>query len=238
MPPPRQPAASTPAGQTAACVACETGRKVKHTCSKVRPALGARYASVMQASLAGVDSPASVGTPRSADTPGGATTREPGSAGSADRFGPGARGGPGRPRPPATEAPRLAEVPRAAVAKLGEFAVTRAVSPLTVEAPPEDDGWVSRRHPRPKLDRSTAAKKARQLDSRLQQDDKALDPADLPPQLFAGTFVAQVELIQVVTEHARNCGGAFTPESRTCRTAGLAGTTEGGMKVHNFTGHG
>jgi hypothetical protein len=47
-----------------------------------------------------------------------------------------------------------------------------------------------------------------------------------------------VELIQVVTEHARNCGGAFTPESRTCRTAGLAGTTEGGMKVHNFTGHG
>jgi hypothetical protein len=29
------------------------------------------------------------------------------------------------------------------MAKLGEFAVTRAVSPLTAEAPPEDDGWVS-----------------------------------------------------------------------------------------------
>ena len=123
----------------------------------------------------------------------------------------------------------LAEVPRAAVAKLGEFAVTRAVSPLTVEAPPEDDGWVSRRHPRPKLDRSTAAKKARQLDSRLQQDGKALDPADLPPQLFAGTFVAQVELIQVVTEHARNCGGAFTPESRTCRTVEDTGDAVSGL---------
>jgi hypothetical protein len=111
-------------------------------------------------------------------------------------------------------------VPRAAVAKLGEFAVTRAVSPLTVEAPPEDDGWVSRRHPRPKLDRSTAAKKARQLDSRLQQDGKALDPADLPPQLFAGTFVAQVELIQVVTEHDRSAASTTaTPPSPATPTA-------------------
>jgi hypothetical protein len=107
------------------------------------------------------------------------------------------------------------------VSKLADGVRPRVPEPTPCKVP-EEDGWLSNRHPPQELDLSLQAKKARQMQARHQPNGLALDPAKLPQHLYASTFPATIELVQAVTEHARECKGSFMPRASKCVTHGLA----------------
>ena len=81
--------------------------------------------------------------------------------------------------------------------------------------------WLSARVSRATLDTSNAAVQNRQLDARHRQDARSADPATLPGQLFAGTFDAAIELLQIGEEHGKACEGKLAPVMKSCITHGL-----------------
>ena len=187
------------------CRACQGSKRLAHTCAKKRGASARRM-------------------PAAATTP---TADHTSSAG----FGSGSAGRHQRPdllSPLGTPTPTLQQASLGEGKHRGTSAAAASGTAIGGERRAKNkataDGWLSKRHRPPEPDANPVlAKKARQRAARLQEVGRALDPGNLPPQLFASTFWAAVELMHVVTEHTRACEGTFMPRERMCATHGLVG---------------
>jgi hypothetical protein len=136
----------------------------------------------------------------------------------------GSSGSSGRYREPVRAVPSAAAASStpSEIRSLGEAAPPRAAELVTPTALPKQvDGWRARRLAPRELDKGRDAKRARQVQARLQPDARQLDPASLPQHLFASTATATIELVQATTEHARACKGSFMPPARKAKTEGL-----------------
>ena len=128
--------------------------------------------------------------------------------------------------PPPASSPPAAEVRPGAT-------MTRAAEELAAAAAAAAPAlWLSARVPRATLDTSNAAVQNRQLDARHRQDARSADPATLPGQLFAGTFDAAIELLQIGEEHGKACEGRLAPVMNRTTTHGLVASIT--MRCSNY----
>ena len=211
MPPPPPP---PPFDTARSCVACQ-GARWAHTCHRQRQ-LGTRW----QGAAAG----RSPRTPQVHANAAEVTGSDSAEGYSSARKPFGSSGSSGRYREPVRAVPSAAAASStpSEIRSLGEAAPPRAAELVTPTALPKQvDGWRARRLAPRELDKGRDAKRARQVQARLQPDARQLDPASLPQHLFASTATATIELVQATTEHARACKGSFMPPARKAKTEGL-----------------